>query len=88
MDAIVKVLDDLNIVILLKELVNVDEEIAKLKLKQDKLKKEVARSESMLNNQNFLQKAPSSKIIEERNKLSSYLEQLKEVNALLLGLEK
>lgn len=39
MDAIVKVLDDLNIVILLKELVNVDEEIAKLKLKQDKLKK-------------------------------------------------
>lgn len=42
----------------------------------------------MLNNQNFLQKAPSSKIIEERNKLSSYLEQLKEVNALLLGLEK
>ena len=72
LDAIVKVLDDLNIVILLKELINIDEEIVKLKSKQDKLKKEVARSEGMLNNQNFLQKAPNSKIIEEKNKLSSY----------------
>ena len=88
LDAIVKVLDDLNIVILLKELINIDEEIVKLKSKQDKLKKEVARSEGMLNNQNFLQKAPNSKIIEEKNKLSSYLEQLKEVNELLLELDK
>ena len=88
LDAIVKVLDDLNIVILLKELIHIDEEIVKLKSKQDKLKKEVARSEGMLNNQNFLQKAPNSKIIEEKNKLSSYLEQLKEVNELLLELDK
>ena len=43
-----------DIVILLKELIHIDEEIVKLKSKQDKLKKEVARSEGMLNNQNFL----------------------------------
>ena len=48
----------------------------------------MARSENMLNNQNFILKAPTSKITEEKNKLASYQEQLKEVKELLLELEK
>ena len=87
-DAIVKVIENINVVILLKELIDIDEEIAKLKLKYEKLEKEVARSENMLNNQNFILKAPTSKITEEKNKLASYQEQLKEVKELLLELEK
>ena len=87
-DAIVVVLDDVNLIIPLKELINLEEEKAKLKLQIAKLEKEVERSSQMLNNPQFVAKAPRQKIETEQNKLESYQEQLKEVQALLKGLEE
>ena len=87
-DAVVTVLEDVNIVIPLKELINIEEEITKLTAKRAKLEAEVARSNGMLNNPNFVSKAPAAKIEAERSKLESYLEQLKEVEELLKGLNK
>ena len=87
-DAVVTVLEDVNIVIPLKELINIEEEITKLTAKRTKLEAEVARSNGMLNNPNFVSKAPAAKIEAERSKLESYLEQLKEVEELLKGLNK
>ncbi len=87
-DAVVTVLEDVNIVIPLKELINIEEEIAKLNFKRTKLEAEVARSNGMLNNPNFVSKAPEAKIEAERAKLTSYLEQLKEVEDLLNNLSK
>ncbi len=87
-DAIVVVLDDVNLIIPLKELINLEEAKAKLKLQIAKLEKEVARSSQMLNNPQFVAKAPRQKIETEQNKLESYQEQLKEVQALLKGLEE
>lgn len=87
-DAVVVVLDDVNLVIPLKELINFEEEKAKLKLQIAKLEKEVERSSQMLNNPQFVAKAPRQKIEAEQSKLESYQEQLKEVRALLKGLEE
>ena len=87
-DAIVTVLEDVNIAIPLKELINVEEELAKLNIKKTKLEAEVARSNGMLNNPNFVSKAPKEKIENEKAKLASYLEQLKEVEDLIKSFKK
>ncbi len=87
-DAVVTVLDDVNIVIPLAELVDIAQEIIKLKAQIEKLNKEVERSNGMLNNPNFVSKAPEAKINAEREKLANYLNQLNEVKALLKELEK
>ena len=87
-DAVVTVLEDVNIVIPLKELINIDEEILKLNSKKTKLEAEVARSNGMLNNPNFVSKAPKEKIENEKGKLASYLEQLKEVEDLIKSFTK
>ena len=87
-DAVVTVLEDVNIVIPLKELINIEEEIVKLNAKKTKLEAEVARSNGMLNNPNFVSKAPKEKIENEKAKLNSYLEQLKEVEDLIKSFQK
>ncbi len=87
-DAVVTVLEDVNIAIPLKELINIEEEIVKLNAKKTKLEAEVARSNGMLNNPNFVSKAPKEKIENEKAKLASYLEQLKEVEDLIKSFQK
>ena len=87
-DAVVTVLEDVNIAIPLKELINIEEELVKLNSKKTKLEAEVARSNGMLNNPNFVSKAPKEKIENEKAKLASYLEQLKEVEDLIKSFQK
>ena len=87
-DAVVTVLEDVNIAIPLKELINIEEELVKLNTKKTKLEAEVARSNGMLNNPNFVSKAPKEKIENEKAKLASYLEQLKEVEDLIKSFQK
>ncbi len=86
-DAVVSVLNDLNIVIPLKELINVEEEKVKLNQQIKKLEAEVERCTKMLNNPNFVSKAPKEKIDAEMKKLQDYTKQLEEVKALLKGLD-
>lgn len=87
-DSVVAVLDELNIIIPLKELINIEEEIGKLTAQIKKLEAEVARCNGMLQNENFISRAPAQKINAEKEKLVSYTKQLEEVKNLLKGLMK
>ncbi len=90
-DSVVTVLSDVNVIIPLKELMNIDEELAKAKKEEERLVAEVERCTKMLSNPNFTSKAPVAKIEAEKNKLNNYQVQLDEVKALqksLLDLKK
>ena len=56
---------------------NKEEQIAKLTKEIETLKAEIKRCEGMLNNQNFLAKAPAEKVSLEREKLQKHLDNLK-----------
>ncbi|MGD9761625.1 MAG: valine--tRNA ligase [Candidatus Izemoplasmatales bacterium] len=79
-NAISLILADIQIYIPLGSLVNVEEEITKLNEQKEMLEKEIIRCDKMLNNLGFTQKAPQSKIDEEKAKLLKYQENYKEVN--------
>lgn len=77
------VLDSVTVIVPLKALVDIEEEKKKLNANKDKLLQEISRCEKMLNNPNFINKAPKAKIDEETEKLSSYKKQLEETIKLL-----
>ena len=81
------VLDDMNIIIPLKELIDHDKELERLTKEHERLAAEVERSTKMLNNPSFVQKAPEAKVAAEKEKLEKYIQQLKEVEELLKSLE-
>ena len=87
-NAIVNVLSDIIVVIPSNDLINFEEELAKLNSQEQKLVGEVARSTNMLNNPNFVSRAPEAKVNEEKKKLASYEQQLAEVRALKANLLK
>ena len=82
-DSLVSVLKNTKVIIPMKELVNMEEEFKRLTVLKDKLTQEVERCEKMLNNPNFVTKAPTAKIDAERSKLANYQSQLEEVKNLL-----
>ena len=55
----------------LGDLVDFEKEIARLSKELENLKKEMARSSGMLNNQGFLAKAPAQLVQQERDKLEA-----------------
>lgn len=87
-DAVVSVLNDVNVIIPLKELMNVEEELIKARKEETRLLSEIERCNKMLSNPNFTSKAPASKIEAEQTKLNNYKIQLDEVKNLLKSLEK
>ncbi len=56
----------------LDELVDREKEILRLREESKKMDKEIARSNGMLNNPNFVNKAPAAKVEEEKTKLAKY----------------
>ncbi|MFV0527997.1 MAG: valine--tRNA ligase [Lachnospiraceae bacterium] len=56
----------------LDELVDKQEELARLEKEEKRLDAEISRATGMLSNEKFVSKAPASKIQEERDKLSKY----------------
>ena len=66
------ILPNLEVLIPLSGMINVEEEIKNLNNEINKLTGEIKRCEGMLNNPNFLNKAPANKIEEEKNKLANY----------------
>lgn len=78
-EAISLIFANASILIPLGSLVNVNEEIKRLKDQLTNLEKEIERCTKMLNNPNFTAKAPQAKIEEEKNKLQKYEENYKEV---------
>ena len=58
------------------DLVDYNEEKEKLEKEIDRLQKEIKRASGMLNNPNFVSKAPQAKVDQEKAKLVSYEDQL------------
>lgn len=63
----------------LEELVDMEEERKRLEEEKKRLESEVTRCEKMLSNPGFINKAPESKIAEEKTKLATYKEMLEKV---------
>ncbi|MDQ0359391.1 valyl-tRNA synthetase [Breznakia pachnodae] len=72
----------------LAALVNIDEEIERLKQEQSKLQQEIKRGEGMLANPNFVNKAPEAKVNAEKEKLEGYKSQFEIVTNRLNELQK
>ena len=82
------VLEDLNIIVPLKEIIDFDKEKERLNKEFTRLTNEVTRSEKMLNNPSFTAKAPKDKVDAEKAKLEKYIQQLEEVKKLLASLDE
>ena len=78
--------DGINVFIPFEELVNIEEERKRLNEEKNKLEAEVARSETILSNQGFIEKAPKTKIDEEKEKLVKYKDMLDNVKERLNSL--
>ncbi len=76
---VVVVLSCCNLYIPTTDLVDLEEAKAKLLNSKKKLESELARSKAMLSNENFISKAPQSKIDNELAKLADYEAQYEEV---------
>ena len=87
-DAVSSVIPGAVIYIPFAELVDIDKEIERLNKEKDKLHKEIARCNGMLNNEKFTSKAPQAKIDEEKAKLEKYSDMLAQVEERLKTLSK
>ena len=85
---VVVVLNDLTIYIPTNDLVDIEEVIKKLEGELKKLEGELLRSNNMLNNPNFVNKAPEAKIQAERDKKAMYEEKYNEVKVHLASIKK
>lgn len=66
-----------------EELVDIEEERAKLQAEKERLEAEVARSTKMLSNPGFVNKAPVAKVQEEKEKMKKYQDMLADTVARL-----
>ena len=85
-DAVSTVIHDAVVYMPFAELVDIDKEIERLKKEQKRLEGEIKRCNGMLNNPNFVGKAPATKIEEEKAKLEKYTGMLTTVNERLAQL--
>ena len=85
-DAVSVVIDKGTIYMPFAELVDVAKEIERLQKEEKKLMGELKRSEGMLGNPNFVNKAPAQKIEEERAKLEKYQSMMAQVKERLAQL--
>ena len=82
------VVSDAVVYLPLEDLVDREKEIERLKKEQERLKKEIARCEGMLNNPNFVNKAPAAKVEAEKEKLQKYEGMMEKVNLQLKQMDK
>ncbi len=82
-DAIKIIAEGIEVFIPLEGLVDMEQERKRLEEEKKKLEGEVARCEKMLSNPGFMNKAPQSKIDEEKAKLEKYKDMLAKVEESL-----
>ena len=78
-NAVSIVVDNIKAFLPFEELVDIKEEIERLKKEKARLESEVTRGEKMLSNPGFINKAPESKVNEEKEKLANYKKMLEAV---------
>lgn len=86
-DAVSVVIHDAVIYMPFAELVDVAKEIERLTKEKSRLESEIKRASGMLSNPKFVDKAPASKVEEERSKLTKYTETLEQVKDRLAQLD-
>lgn len=86
-DAVSVLIHDAAIYMPFAELVDIEKELERLTKEQKRLQGEIKRAEGMLNNPKFVEKAPASKIEEEKAKLGKYTDLLKQVEERLAQLQ-
>ena len=79
-NAISIIKDGIELYLPLEGLVDLEEEAKRKAEEKEKIKFEIQRAEKMLSNPGFVNKAPQSKIDEEKAKLEKYKEMLKKYN--------
>jgi valyl-tRNA synthetase len=82
-DAVSTVIPGAVIYIPFADLVDIDKEIERLQKEKERLEGELKRVSGMLANQNFVSKAPESKLVEERAKLDKYTDMMRQVTERL-----
>lgn len=87
-DAVSTVIPEATIYMPFAELVDINKEIERLKKEEEKLAKELARSNGMLSNEKFVSKAPAAKIEEEKAKQAKYMQMMEQVKSQLEHLQK
>ena len=85
-DAVSIVVSNAVVYLPLEDLVDKAKEKERLMKEQERLTKEIARCEGMLNNPNFVNKAPAAKVDAEKEKLQKYKEMMEKVAAQLAQL--
>ena len=78
-EVVTQVLSFAEILMPLKGLIKLEDELARLEGEQAKLEKEVVRIDGKLSNEKFVSRAPEQVVAEERNKRQGYLSQLETV---------
>ncbi|MDD4077541.1 MAG: valine--tRNA ligase [Bacilli bacterium] len=87
-DKVITVLSETVVAVPMAQLVNIEEEIAKLKENLIKMEKEITRCKKMLENPNFLKKAPTAKVALEREKMADYQKQKEEIEKIIADYQK
>ena len=87
-DAVSAVIPGATIYMPFSDLVDLDKEIERLTKEKERLTKEIARSNGMLGNPRFTEKAPAEKVEEERQKLVKYTDMMAQVEERLALLVK
>lgn len=87
-NAVSTLIHDAAVYIPLEELVDIDKEIERLEKEAAKLAGEIKRASGMLANPKFVDKAPATKVEEEKAKLAKYTEMSEQVAERLAQLKK
>ena len=87
-DAVSVVIHGATLYIPFAELVDIAQEIERLKKEEKRLTGELARVNGMLSNEKFMGKAPQAKIDEEKAKLEKYTQMMEQVKERLVQLSK
>ncbi|MDO4500821.1 MAG: valine--tRNA ligase [Erysipelotrichaceae bacterium] len=80
-ETIVRPMSNGKVYFVMSEVVNKEEELAKIDKELKRLEGEIKRSEGILSNEKFLAKAPEAKVNEEKEKLAKYKESYKTLEA-------
>ena len=87
-DAVSVVIPNATLYIPFDQLVDIAQEIERLRKEQTRLESELARVNGMLHNEKFISKAPASKIDEEKAKLEKYSQMMAQVEDRLTQLNR
>ena len=77
----------LEIFIPFEDLVNIEEEIARLEKEKTKILLEKEKTDKMLSNPGFIAKAPKTKVEEEQAKLAKFNEMIETIDSRIAGLK-